>query len=175
MALLTLLGTMPACQGDRGAVSFRWRILDKTTGLLSDPRDHGGEGGACLKRTNQTILRNCEPFGDGWWIKHVRLDVADPVSGQKTFIESRFVEFTCRTREATTEFEIPLGTWALSVRAVNPPDPPCAKVGTTPPPQVRDVKKGEIVNLDVIEIAVNPLPRSEPTDMTPPPDAGSPP
>jgi hypothetical protein len=65
--------------------------------------------------------------------------------------------FRCSSREATTEFILPVGTFALSLQAFDPAQP-AVDEGATPAPAVRAVKQSEIVNLDVIRVAVHPSP-----------------
>jgi len=155
-----------ACnKGDGGAVSFRWRLVDKGTkdragsGRIYDPGEFIGEDGAC----------ECAP-GDGrcagssWKVTRVQLVVRDPKTlAVPPEIDAGDVTFACRQREATTPFIVPTREngepWALSLRAFDPAaSPGSPDQGTTPSPDVRFVPPAEIVNLDVIEIAVRSMP-----------------
>jgi hypothetical protein len=153
LAVLLLLAS--GCDiGDQGAVSVRWRIVEKQSGRIHDPGSLAAADGtgAC-----QCTLENpdCSPVCQ-WKVQAVHLVVRDPVTLAAAPVDDVDVTFPCRVREATTRFTIPPGRWAISLAATgdsttNP---------TTPPPDVRDVKRGQINNLDVIEISVCPLPRN---------------
>jgi hypothetical protein len=153
---------LPACQkGDGGAVSFRWRLVDKGSkdragsGKIFDPGEFGGDDGSCV----------CAP-GDGrcpgfsWRVVRVKLVVRDPDTlATPPEVLDEDTTFACRQREATTPFIVPTREngepWALSVRAFDPDAPQgTPDQGTTPAPDVRFVPPAEIVNLDVIEIAL---------------------
>jgi hypothetical protein len=153
--LLALLVSLGGCDiGDQGAVSVRWRIVEKQSGKIHDPGSlPSADGtGAC-----QCTLDNpdCSPVCQ-WKVQSVKLLVRDPVTLDPAPVDDVDVTFPCRVREATTRFAIPAGRWAVSLSAsgdatTNP---------TTPAPDVREVKHGQINNLDVIEISVCPLPRN---------------
>jgi hypothetical protein len=154
---------LSACnKGDGGAVSFRWRLIDKGTkdragsGRIYDPGEFVGEDGACA----------CDGRNDGrctgvsWSVTRVKLEVRDPKTLQvPPEVLDGDVTFPCRQREATTPFIVPTREngepWALSLRAFDPAAPPgTPDQGSTPAPDVRFVPPAEIVNLDVIEISV---------------------
>lgn len=172
--LVAFACALGACRdGDLGAVSFRWRIVDKTTGQYFDPRDQSGENASCVRYPNVGIAENCAT--GGWWVQNVRLVVTDPVTRAPAPLDDDLrVEFNCREREATTQFRIPLARWALSIEVRNPPEPACGPTPTTPPPVVRDVRKGEIVSLDILEIAVDPPPVNVPAPADGGVDASNP-
>lgn len=172
--LAFVMVVLAACQtgdspGNLGAVSFRWRIVDKTTGQIFDPNDQARSDGSCSRFTDQSVAMNCAPDTPGWWVQRVRLNVSDPVTSAMPPILSidggRQVEFACRAREATTDFIVPPGRWALEIEVRNDPQECMVPPPTTPAASVREVKKGEIVNLDVIEIAVRPPPPGPQVDL----------
>lgn len=179
LLLVTVVGWAVGCDvGDKGAVTVRWRIVDNSTGTDYDPRDHS-QGNACACTAGEG--GGCEP--DFSWIVHdVRIVVGDPTTGIEIGgIPESDIVFPCRDREATTRFDIPTGgPWAFSLRAYNASlGTGSAVEGTTPLPTLRQVRKAEIVNLDVIEIAVHPLPvggvDAGVPDLSPPTvDAGNP-
>jgi hypothetical protein len=159
--IITFLLLLAAgCQGRLGAVNVRWHIVDLTTGQNWDPRDVA-KGGDCVSPDSPPA----------WIINKVQLSLLDISDGS---IASNAIAvdppFNCSQREATTSFTLPLGTFAMSL-TVNPPDPDVV----TPAPQVRSLKRGELVNLDVIELGVHPLPLV-PFDggLTAPNDAAAP-
>jgi len=148
--------------GDAGAVGFRWRIVNKASGQIYDPGDYiAGDGsGAC--ECNQDRCSACPGAavgGRAWRVHTMRLVVNDPLTLAPVALDEADVTFPCRAREATTRFTVPVGHWALSLRVFDPAEPNLDQ-GTTPSPDVRDVERGRITNLDVIEVAVCPLPRS---------------
>lgn len=157
LALLALAALGSGCaDGDLGAVSVRWRLTDLSTGVSYDPMDRAAPdgSGACACAPGD-VAAGCGTAG--WRVDRVRLEVTDPVSGAPVPIDDRYVLFPCRQREATTPFQIPPGTWALSLRAYDPANP-ARDQGSTPAPAVREVRKAAITTLDVIQIAVSPLP-----------------
>ena len=148
MRWLALVILLASCQGKGGAVSVRWRLRDLTTGEQFNPRDVGVAGGACAHQ-NPT-----------WTIQDVSLVLADPATGVPMMSRPEWeAEFDCSQREGTTPFELPVGTFALSIQptTVSPEGGAVAAA-----PQVREIRAGEIVNLDIVEIGVNPLPLGAP-------------
>jgi hypothetical protein len=133
------------CQGDLGAVSVRWHVFDLSTGNSWDPRGVGQPDGSCQVTGAVT-----------WTILRVHLVLADPTDGRPR--AGSFGDFPCKQREATTSFDLPLGTFALSLAAVPGPDTQVV----TPAPAIRTIKRAEVVNLDVIELGVRPLPLANP-------------
>jgi hypothetical protein len=140
-----------ACQGDRGAISVRWHVVDLTSGNSWDPRSVGQADGACS--IGDADL-DAPPYS--WSILSVQLVLADPVDG--TMRDCSDCNFNCNQREATTSFDLDPGTFAISLTAV--PGPNTQVV--TPAPAIRTIKIGEVVNLDVIELGVRPLPLANP-------------
>lgn len=148
VALLALGG----CQGEGGAVSARWRIVDLATGAGFDPRGKvaAHDGSCCLGQ----LLHACTAQSP-WIVRTVAITLFDPATGDRL---SDISQVPCSTRESTTDFVLPTGTFAigLSPQAVDGAGQP-ARVAV-PPPEVRTIVRGEVVNLQVIEIGVDPLP-----------------
>ncbi len=159
LALFFTLGFLllpsSGCQSGGGAVSVRWHIVDLTNGQIIDPQENVGPNGSCTAvEPDMSSLRS-------WTITRIRLIIADPDTGDEVLAPSDMrVEFPCSQREATTPFSLPLGTFAMSLRATSPDQT------ITPAPAVRTIKRAEVVNLDVVEIGIHPLPLA-------PLDAGS--
>lgn len=77
------------------------------------------------------------------------------------------VDFDCAPLEGTTAFEIGAGSYRFSVEALR-----CgATVGSSPPPVVRTVARGEITNLSAIGISVSPCVRTPAACGDPPANA----
>jgi hypothetical protein len=163
--LLAILLCGASCQGHGGAVSVRWQIEDLTTGQLYYPSDVGGPNNVCT-----------QSMPTPWTITDVLLVISPPgmpapsPSPEECKAEQpSCFRFSCAQREATTPFSVTPGSFALSLQAIGAP-------GTrtiTPAGSVRQVKANELVNLDVVEIGVNPLPTVPFTDGGEPPDMGS--
>jgi hypothetical protein len=153
-ATLALLAFAACSDGNSGAVSVRWRIVDLTNGSNYDPKQYGAADGSCMCGGNGPTC----PGEPDWRVQRVRLQIVDEANGLAAPIDPALLEFACDTREATTPFLVPAGRYALSLEAFNFFDPD-SPAGVTPPPLVRSIIDAEIVNLDVIEIGVNPLPR----------------
>ncbi len=156
MALLLAAG----CQGDGGAVSVRWRIVDLSTGQAWDANDKNidFQGKFCCRVEDKTCNSS------NWLVYEVYVVLANAETGVAMDLGSEEPIAPCAARELTSKFDLPTGTWAISL-AANASD-----MGTpvvTPAPQLRDIESGAVVNLDVVEIGVDPLPRPLPT-----PDAG---
>jgi len=153
---MPLLAALAGCaDGELGAVSVRWRIVDKQSGAVIDPRavaDPLVAGGCACVPPSGSCPRGC-----GFRITRVQLRVTNPTTGETIPVDERYTLFECTAREATTGFRIPEGEHALSLRAFDPADPDRPQA-TTPPPVVRQLSRGEIVNLDLIELAVDPAP-----------------
>src|SRR5262249_46872257 len=129
-------------------------IVDLTTGQDYDPTEVADptDGKAC-----SLTGTSC---ADSWTVHRVRLVIADPTTGMEMLpAGDTRVEFACRQREATTPFELTPGTFLMSLRGFDPCRAAPNDEGVTPAPTVRTIKKAEVVNLDVIEIGVRPLPR----------------
>src|SRR5881227_550383 len=110
IAILLLAG----CQEHGAAVGVRWLIVDLTRGSLIRP-DTGvvHSDGSC-----GADEPDASPLAD-WRIEQVRLVLADPQSGAEVLpSDDRRLLFNCNQREAITAFSLPLGTFAISLRAV---------------------------------------------------------
>jgi hypothetical protein len=146
--------------GNQGAVSVRWWIVDQSSGARYDPRGQGNDkSGACFLCGKAGVNECPDPATQVWWVDQVELKVVDTATNQQVPIEP----FPCRDRERTTPFIIPQGRYALSLRAdrLTTPDycdKDCSRQWPTPTPAIRDIKPAEITNLDVIEILVEPPP-----------------
>jgi hypothetical protein len=144
-----------ACSdGNLGAVSVRWRIVDLESSVGYDPRSQGQTDGSCAGPQQE------------WVVNHIRLTVTDPAGGELAIDPPTAVLFSCRQREATTSFKIPLGRFAFDLCPFST-DPAVCDEGVTPAPTIRTVRQAEIINLDVIEIGVRPPP---PNSAAPPAD-----
>jgi hypothetical protein len=146
--------------GELGAVSVRWRIVDKQTGIVSDPRNVADPlvpGGCACTPPSGACPRGC-----GFKIARVQLRVTDPTTGAEIPVDDRYTLFDCARGEATTGFRIPEGEHALSLRAFDPAEPDRPQA-TTPPPVLRQLSRGAIVNLDLVELAVDPFPLASPS------------
>jgi hypothetical protein len=154
VAVVGVAGAAGCADGDLGAVSVRWRIVDKTSARVIDPRGVGDPlvPGACACVPPSGDCPRC-----GFRITRVQLRVTNPSTGEPIPVDDRYTLFECTRTEATTGFRIPEGEHALSLRAFDPAEPDRPQA-TTPPPVVRQISRGEIVNLDVIELAVDPAP-----------------
>jgi hypothetical protein len=156
-------------EGTDGAISVRWRIVDLTTGFNYDPRQQVFPTGArtvtgdpfptgscgCLP---DGTPGGCAGSGPGWEVDVVRLVVVDPENPAAAPIAPDKAKFLCNQREATTPFAIKPGRYALSLAAFTVAGGLETRTGATPAPTVRTIKQGEIVNLDVVEIGVHPIP-----------------
>jgi hypothetical protein len=162
--LLSILaaGLAAGCQGEGGAVSVRWQIVDLTRGNLIRPNDVGRGDGSCGHE---------EPDGspvETWVIPRVRLVVADPKSGAEVIAaDDKRLIFNCSQREGTTPFSLPLGQYAMSLLAVD-----ADTEVVTPAPAVRTLKRAELVSLDVVELGIHPPPRAPLDGSVQVPDLG---
>jgi hypothetical protein len=158
LALLAVAG----CQGDGGAVTVRWRIVDQSTGSSFDPGDVKAANGACACACiDATCVTHGSTHGrcvSSWRIDSVSVELANAVSGAPVITNPP--SFACSDRERTTAFELPPGTFAISLAAHSDSSDGLATPTriALPPPSVRTIVKGEVVNLDVIAIGVDPLP-----------------
>lgn len=149
---------LASCQGDGGAVSVRWRLVDLSTGQAWDANDKSiDSNGVCCRVDDTTKTCASSP----WVVRGVYVQLGDPETGVPIDLGVKEPQAPCAARELTSKFNLPTGTWAISL-AADAPD-----MGTpvvTPAPQLRDIQRGGVVNLDVVEIGVDPLPRTLPTD-----------
>jgi hypothetical protein len=149
--LVAALALAGCSDGSAGAVSVRWRIVDLSNGSNYDPKAFGAADGSCMCGGSGA---SC-PGEPDWRVQRVRLKLVDEATGAPPAVDPALLDFACDVREATTPFRVPAGRYALSLEAFNyfSPDAPA---GVTPAPLERTIKDAEIVNLDVIEIGVNP-------------------
>ncbi|HWE27564.1 MAG TPA: hypothetical protein VHB97_06145 [Polyangia bacterium] len=146
--------TLAACNGDGGAVSVRWRIANLSTGETFDPMSARASDGSCCSDHDQA--RQCLPTSI-WVVHSVSVVLRDPSTDEPVAgVAPR--TFPCDKRESTTAFDLPAGTFAIGLTAdifdgAGNPAP-----GVVPPPEVHTIVRGEVVNLQDIEIGVQPLP-----------------
>ncbi len=140
---------LSGCLGDGGAVSVRWRIVERETGAIHDPRDVSDETGECC--ANPAVKCAAQP---GWHVSRVRLVFTDPSSEAQLANPPAGLDATCRARELTTPFELPEGLYAIALRAFDPAAPIVIQA-QSPSPELRTVRKAEIANLDVVELSVS--------------------
>ncbi len=154
-ALIIACTVAIGCQGSGGAVSVRWRIVDLSSGDAYDPGDvKGSDGSCCCNQPGCVTLAGCMP---DWRIRTVSIELADATTGAP--VSTDLSPFACSLREKTTAFVLPAGTFAVSISADNVNADLGAAPVALPPASVRTIIKGDVVNLDVIEIGVDPLPR----------------
>jgi hypothetical protein len=156
LAVAALLAA--GCHGNGGAVSVRWRIADLSTGETFDPMSTAANDGSCCSDLDEA--KQCA-FSSIWVVRTVNVTLRDPMTNQP--IEGVAPRtFPCEKREDTTAFELPSGTFAIGLTAdvfdgAGNPAP-----GQVPPPEVHTIVRGEVVNLQDIEIGVHPLPSASP-------------
>jgi len=160
------------CTDDGGAVTVRWRIVELSDGRIWNPATDteiaGSDGFCCHKETDANghqIQSACiDPNATAqnvaaWVVKTVDVQLASP-DGQSDMAQLTTGQGTpCTAGELTTPFKLPAGRFAVSLvaHATNRSGAVTLQV-STPAPEIRDIVRGGIVNLQVIEIAVNPLP-----------------
>ncbi|HWE29420.1 MAG TPA: hypothetical protein VHB97_15530 [Polyangia bacterium] len=158
-AIVSIAGLAVGCQGDGGAVSVRWRLVDLATGQAWDANDKSiNARGVCCRADLDTKNHTCAL--SPWVVYGVYVQLGDPATGVPMDLGGAEPTAPCSARELTSKFNLPLGTWAISLAA------DASDMGTpvvTPAPQLRDITRGGVVNLDVVEIGVDPLPRTLPT------------
>ncbi|HEY2747084.1 MAG TPA: hypothetical protein VGL86_20820 [Polyangia bacterium] len=144
------------CQGNGGAVSVRWRISNLSTGQTFDPMMAGADDGSCCSDVENM---QCSPISI-WVVRSVSIVFADPTTGAPApGITPR--TFPCKDRESTTAFDLPAGTFAIGLAAevFDGDGNPLASI--VPPPEVHTIVRGDVVNLQDIEIGVQPLPSNK--------------
>jgi len=155
VALVGLVVGSAACsKGSLGAVSFRWRLVDKSSGALASARDYpdpDGSGGCRCVRGQRDCATSC-----GWAVSRVRLRAASLVDGVPTplDLDAASTQFACSVGEATTAFKIPPGTLALTIDGFVATDSGDVIQATGPSPIVRTIVANQVVNLDIVELAV---------------------
>ena len=131
LALLWVVAAS-ACAADSevGAVVVRWRLLDGASGQLS-----GCTVGAA---------------GSSLTVEQIALEISQ-LDGTPVTCDS--CVFTCGPLEGTTRFSIRANqSYLFRLRALSCGQP----VGDSPPPVVRNVKPGEVTNLNAVEILIPP-------------------
>jgi len=152
LALVAL--ALAACQGNGGAVSVRWRISNLSTGETWDPTTARSNDGSCC--SDHDFAHNCATTSI-WVVHTVSVVLRDPATDAPVpGIEPR--TFLCDKRESTTPFDLPAGTFAIGLTAEVFDGLGNAAPGALPPPEVRTIVRGEVVNLQDIQIGVQPLP-----------------
>jgi len=157
LAALALAG----CNGNGGAVSVRWRVANLSTGATFDPMSVGAADHSCC--SDLDVAGNCLATST-WVVRSVSVTLRDPSTGQPAAgIEPR--QSPCDKRESTTAFDLPSGTYAIGLSAdvfdgMGNPAP-----GVVPPPEVHTIVRGEVVNLQDIQIGVQPLPSGAPVPL----------
>ena len=144
------------CLGNGGAVSVRWRIAERQTGNLDDPRDVSDESGVCCQVRDDKVGCAGQP---GWRITRVRVVIANPTTLEELSTSASGAAFAgldaeCGARELTTPFELGEGLFAFTLRAFDPAAPDVIEA-ESPSPELRTVRKAEIVNLDIVELSVS--------------------
>jgi hypothetical protein len=186
LALVGLTALACGCAGDGGAVTVRWRIVELETGKIWDPSDSaiaGSEGFCCHRPPGVRACINPSPDMAGadmaggasgvdtsipnWVVKTVEVQLTDannPLSDDMSVADMGELITTgattvCTAGELTTKFNLPTGRFAVSLvaNATDRSGRPDLRA-ITPAPEIRDIVAGAVVNLQVIEIAVNPLP-----------------
>ena len=158
LALVLAVAPLAGCQGDGGAVSARWRIIDLASGEGFDPRGSVAAGGGLCCRDQAAHACTAD---NPWIVRSVGIRLADPSSGQVVLdVEPKQ---PCSQRETTTDFVLPLGTFAISLTADVVDGAGNTAPVQIPPPEVRTIVRGEVANLQIIEIGVDPLPLPTPT------------
>jgi hypothetical protein len=163
--LLALLFLAAGCEdGLGGAVTVRWHIIDLATQVGYDPVAQGQPNGSCAG-PNQYSMGKPVLDADGnpvpaWIVNNILLTMRDPNNGLPVPIDPPQL-FTCRQREATTSFVVPLGRFAFDLCAFST-DPAVCDQAVTPAPAIRNVLKAQIINLDEIELGVRPPPPNTP-------------
>ena len=138
------------CLGGDGAVTARWRLSERQTGALYDPRDISDESGTCCQPVAGSPACAGAP---AWRVTRVHVVLADPATATEIAAQPG-LDASCGSRELTTPFSLPEGLFAISLRAFDPAAPAMIEA-ESPSPQIRTVRKAEIVNLDVVELLVS--------------------
>jgi hypothetical protein len=170
VARLMVLGLVVAawagCQGNGGAVSVRWRVRDLRSGTSWDPTDIAHrdrtETGVCCPIANNDVCTE----QNAWIVDGVQIVLRDPATGDiNRDPHLGNFSYRCAEREATTDWSLPVGRWAVSLIAQAHDYNGMTVQAATPAPEVRDLTAGGVVNLQVIEVAVDPLPLPTPASM----------
>ncbi len=145
---------LAACSGNGGAVSVRWRISNLSTGQTFDPMSVGSNDHSCC--SDRDLAGQCSAISI-WVVRSVSVTLRDP-STDVPIAGVAPRTFPCDKRESTTAFDLPPGTYAIGLTADVFDGMGQPAVGVVPPPAVHTIVRGEVVNLQDIEIGVQPLP-----------------
>jgi hypothetical protein len=161
-------GLCGGCQGSGGAVSVRWRIVELSTGEAFDPGATGQSGvvanhGYCCRLRDANS--DCTA-GNAWVVQTVGIVLRDAATD--AFLQD-VSPFNCTARERTTRFDLPAGSFAIGLEASVVDGAGKVAPVALPPSEVRTIVRGEVVNLQVIEIGVHPLPLPGPVPLPGPP------
>ncbi|MEO6953636.1 MAG: hypothetical protein ABI321_17675 [Polyangia bacterium] len=155
MRALVLAGilSMAGCLGEGGAVNVRWRIAERETGRVDDPRYDSDAAGVCCQYFESNRL--CTTLG--WHITRVQLLFTDPTTGAALADPPAGLDAPCGNRELTTPFALPSGNFDILLRAYDPVTN--ATQAQSPLPEQRSIRRSEIVNLDIVELSVSIYPK----------------
>jgi hypothetical protein len=143
-----------ACQGNGGAVSVRWRIANLSTGQTFDPMTARANDGSCC--SDHDTAGNCLSTSI-WVVRSVAVTLRDPTTDQPVpGVLAR--QSPCDQRETTTAFDLPTGTYAIGLDAEVFDGENHRAPSALPPPEVHTIVRGDVVNLQDIQIGVQPLP-----------------
>jgi hypothetical protein len=153
--VLALFALAAGCQGSGGAVSVRWRVVDLSTGESFDPSgsEAATDDGSCCRLPHPGGL--CD-FAAEWVVRNVSIALRDPSTGELVLVGE---PFRCSQREKTTRFVLPTGTFAIGLDAAVFDGHGAPRPVYLPPPEVRTIVRAEVVNLQIIEVGVHPLPQ----------------
>ncbi len=151
LVLVGLCGALAGCTGPGAAVSVRWRISEVGTGEFYDPRDVSDSVGTCCKDSDTL----CASQSNAWRVTRVQLALIDQATEVPLANAPNGLDAPCSARELTTPFELPPGTYAISLRAYDPAVPDVVEA-ESPSPEIRTLRRAEIVNLDVVVLSVVP-------------------
>ena len=153
LAVAALVGGLGCSEGG-GAVSLRWRIVDLQSGVGYDAKKFSGPDGVCRCPPPSEASRSteCAPTY-GWTVHRIEIELTDEKTGEAALLADPRLTFDCSRREATTPFIVPPGNYGIRVHARDPARGDCVE-GHTPPAISRALRKGDIVNLDVVEVGI---------------------
>jgi hypothetical protein len=129
----------------------RWRIGERDTGKIYDPFDAQDGAGGCLQPCDAT-QRDCAN-APRWRVTRVHLVLADTETGAEVPAPPAGLDSNCDARELTTPFTLPEGLFSITLRAFDPAMPELVQA-ESPSPELRVLRRGEIVNLDIVVLAV---------------------
>lgn len=154
LALLLLLLPTAACEGGGGAVSLRWRLIDLQSGVGYDPKTYDGPDGVCRCGPVSEVTRpdNCSPEY-GWTVHRIEVELTDEATGLPVLDGDPRLVFECNRREGTTPYIVPPSSYGIRIKAIDPTRGDCVE-GQTPPTVIRTIRRGDIVNLDVVEVGI---------------------